>query len=191
MTHIIGDYTGWLTVKLEPSGARVSLPEYLKVDLKETKDARDYFTIIEGVHKGKKASVKESNLGTMAMYRGAAKLVFNISKGELSYGSGKIAKAITYPSKPTPKGTHFIQIPDFPHRGGRSYLGKSPYALSWLYLGVGNAVSGNSGNDRYLHTGLGSLGCVTVDPEDWTALYKHVILSRIGDGKNVGTITVV
>ena len=86
MMHVVGDDTGWLRVKLEAGKTIIALPEYLKVDLTKNKDGRDYFTILEGVHKGKKASVKESNLATMAMYRGAANLVFDISKNEVTYG---------------------------------------------------------------------------------------------------------
>ena len=36
MTHIVGGHSGWLRVKLEPSGTIITLPEYLKVDLIET-----------------------------------------------------------------------------------------------------------------------------------------------------------
>jgi len=192
MAHVVGGRSGWLRTKLEPSGIEVSLPEYLKIDITESKDGREYFTILEGVHKGKKASVKlsadgSSNLGTMAMYRGAAKLVFNIAKGEVTYGGG-VAKAITYPAKPIAKGIHNIQLPDFPHRIGSSYLGKTPYALNWFFLGNGNAVEGT--NDRYLHTGERSAGCVTVNPTDWDKLYRYLILSRQGDNTNVGIIKV-
>jgi hypothetical protein len=56
-----------------------------------------------------------------------------------------------------------------------------------FYLGK----DGTSKNDRYLHTGSVSFGCITVDPDEWTALYKYLILSRKGDGKNVGTIKVI
>lgn len=193
MAHVVGGRSGWLRTKLEPSGIEVSLPEYLKIDITKSKEGREYFTILEGVHKGKKASVKlsadgSSNLGTMAMYRGAAKLVFNIAKGEVTYGGGGV-KAITSLDMPIPKGTHPIQIPDYPHRIGRTYLSTTPYTLSWFYLGVGNAVYGS--NDNYLHTGNLSLGCVTVNPDEWTKLYKYLILSRTGDDRNVGTITVV
>ncbi|MBK6973753.1 MAG: hypothetical protein IPH26_12685 [Sterolibacteriaceae bacterium] len=39
------------------------------------------------------------------------------------------------------------------------YLGQTPYAKTWFDLGTGNAVRGN--NDRYLHTGRVSAGCIT------------------------------
>lgn len=76
-----------------------------------------------------------------------------------------------------------------PDNLGMGYLGQTPYAKNWFYLGTGNAVPGN--NDRYLHTGRVSAGCITVEPASWTALYRHLILSRSGNDKTVGTVTVV
>ncbi|HCB12547.1 MAG TPA: hypothetical protein DEP36_03110 [Gammaproteobacteria bacterium] len=61
---------GWLQVRLEPSGPVVALPMYLKVDTYSTPAGgsaeRDYFTILEGPHRGKKASVsfKEESICT-------------------------------------------------------------------------------------------------------------------------------
>ncbi len=52
---------GWLRVRLEPSGTVVLLPMYLKVRIDQKPNGgsaeRDYFTILEGEHTGKKASV--------------------------------------------------------------------------------------------------------------------------------------
>lgn len=52
---------GWLSVRLEPGGTTVALPMYLQVSIDsrptDGSSERDYFTIMEGVHKGKKASV--------------------------------------------------------------------------------------------------------------------------------------
>ena len=90
---------------------------------------------------------------------------------------------------PIGKGTHKIQLPDFPHKGGGGYLSQSAYAFSWFYMGVGHAISGK--NDRYLHTGSASDGCVTVNPADWTKVYNYLILSRQGDQANVGIIKVI
>ena len=60
--------------------------------------------------------------------------------------------------------------------------------MNWFFLGVGNA---SYGNDRYLHTGSISAGCVTVEPSNWEDIYKYLILSRQGDNTNVGIITIV
>ena len=189
--YVEGDTYGWLKVKLDSTSKIVSLPEYLKVEFKERKEGRDHFEILEGVHKGERASVKakangQSHLGTpMPTYQSAARVTVDITKKELTYG-GKKAGITVHGSKPPKIGTHNIQIPDFPHGLGRGYLGKTKYALSWFFLGRGHATVGT--NDRYLHTGSVSAGCVTVDPAKWTDLYKYLILRRARDGMNVGKI---
>lgn len=66
----------------------------------------------------------------------------------------------------------------------------SRYAKTWFFLGHGNAQAGERGLDRYLHTGLISAGCVTVDPEHWTRLYELIIKCRSNDGKTIGSLTV-
>ena len=176
---------GWMTVIMD--GKREPVPEYLKVDLIENKGGRDHFTILEGVYKGKAASLAQGNLRSGSVHTNAVHLTFDLRKAELSYNSVKI-HAFTDNANPIKKGEHPIQIPDFPHEGGKYYLDKSAYALNWFYLGVGHAVKGK--NDRYLHPGAGSAGCITVDPDEWTKLYQYIILSRSGDGKNVGKVTV-
>ena len=189
---------------MEPSGTIIALPEYLKVEFIQTSEIksgnivvekRDQFKILEGVHKGEFASVKQdpsgrSNLGKpLPAYGGPAAVVFNRAKKELTYQGNKKTRAITDPTAPTPLGAHNIQIPDFPHDIGRRYLVQTPYALSWFFIGQGRAVLGR--NERYLHTGELSLGCVTVDPSGWTDLYKYLILCRKGDDYSVGTIRVI
>ena len=189
MSHISASSSGWMNVLFEPSGTLVALPHSLQVEITESKDERDFFTILEGVYKGKKASVKTGNLGGVSISTGPAKLIFDISKSLLTYGGSSTAKAITSVRNPIGKGTHKIQLPDFPHPIGNDYLRKSVYALSWFYMGIGHAVYGK--NDRYLHTGARSNGCVTVSPADWTKVYNYLILSRQGDQTNVGIIKVI
>lgn len=188
--YVVGGHDGWLNVKREPSGVIVAIPEYLQVELIESKNGRDSFTILEGVERGKKFSVKTGNLKSGDPgYRGMANLKFEITKELLTYSGGQI-KAITDKDNPIEAGkSHPIQIPDFPHNGGIGYLARSVYAKNWFYLGVGNAVSGN--NDRYLHPGRESAGCITVDALAWTRLYQYLILCRSGDGHAVGKITVL
>lgn len=187
--YIVGGRDGWLKVRREPSGAIVAVPEFLQVELTASKDGRDSFTVLEGVERNKKFSVITGNLkNDRPGYRLAANLQFSLSKQLLTFHGGQV-KAITDPSQPIPLGPHPVQIPDFPHEKGALYLGQTPYAKNWFYLGQGNAVPGS--NDRYLHTGLGSLGCITVEPTGWTRLYQYLILCRRGDGKTVGMVTVV
>jgi len=116
-----------------------------------------------------------------------AHLNFNITKQLLTYPGGQV-KAIS-DDRPIAVGAHPIQIPDFPHSGGIGYMAESSYAKNWFFLGQGNAMPGS--DDRYLHTGTGSLGCITVEPFGWTRLYQYLILCRRGDGETVGMVTVV
>jgi hypothetical protein len=179
---------GWLRVKPEPSGEIVSLPEYLQVEFSSTSNGRDYFTVLEGINLGKKFSVLTGNLKSGAPgYRAPAHLRYNLSLNLLTYQGGQV-KAITHPRNPIAIGLHPVQIPDHPHDGGIGYLAQSSYAKVWFYLGVGHAV--RNSNDRYLHTGERTAGCVTVDPSQWTKLYQYLILCRSGDGKTVGTLSV-
>lgn len=188
--NIIAGSDGWLRIRIEPRGEIVSVPAYLQVEAGQSAGGRDFFTVLEGVHRGKRASVTAGNLSPAAMpLRKAARLVFNKSKGTLTCGDVQL-RAMTAPQNPVPDGEHPLQIPDFPHQGGRNYMTDSPYAKSWFFLGHGSATPGEHGGDRYLHTGMISAGCVTVDPEDWTALYELIIRCRSNDGKTVGSITV-
>lgn len=199
--YIIGDANGWLRVRLEPGGEIIALPEYLRVDYQETKqvensnERRDYFTIYEGVHRGKKASVRltsqgKTNLGfPLPAYRGPAILVFNIAKGEITYNGNKKISAINDPENPIPFGRHNIQIPDYPHQYGNYYLTNTVYARTWFLIGDGISVIGQ--NERYLHPGRVTRGCATTSPDQWTDLYYYLIKSRQGDRKNVGTIKII
>ena len=188
--YTVGGADGWLNIKSEPSGKIIAVSEYLQVDLTSTKDGRDFFTILEGFARGKKFSVKSGNLRKNSPgYHGPAQLTFSLSNKRLSYPGGQV-KAITHNgSQPIPAGMHPIQIPDFPHALGTFYVGQSPYAKTWFFLGQGNAIPGN--NDRYLHTGEVSNGCITVDPAGWTQLYQYLILCRSNDEKTVGMVTVI
>jgi hypothetical protein len=187
--HVIGDRNGWIRVKRENGGEEISLPEYLQVEFMQHRLGRDYFKVSEGVERGQKCSVKQGNLKSgVPDYQTAASVIFSLSKRQLTYKGGTI-NAVTDATNPVPVGTYPIQIPDFPHQWGNIYLHKTDYALTWFYLGYGKAVSGS--NDRYLHPGRVSEGCVTVDPAAWTQLYKYLIASRSGDASNVGRLCVV
>jgi hypothetical protein len=201
--YIPASSSGWINAKIEPSGMEQSLPEFLQVQHTETKTVtlagktqiRDYFTISEGVHRGKRASIMHtngrSNLSTtVPAYRGPMMLKFDAQKQRIYHGSTEVA-AITQPRNPIRNGTHFIRLPDFPHPKGSRYLVESKKALTWFYIGPGTvAVPGVS--DFYLHTGMASDGCVTVtDIRAWDNIYQQLILSRQGDMLSVGTIKVI
>ena len=188
--YTIGSSDGWLIIKPEPAGANISVPEYLQVELTSSSEGREFFTVVEGVRRGKKFSVKAGNLSARRPeYRGPAHLTFSISRKTLTYAHGTVRAFTEVPRNPVPEGVHPIQIPDFPHGGGIGYMGESVYAKNWFYLGHGEAIRYQG--DRYLHPGSASAGCITVEPAAWTQLYRFLILSRSGDGKTVGSVTVV
>jgi len=143
--HIKGDSKGWLLVLREPSKQKLSLVEYTLVDVTQSKNGRDYFTVLEGPYKDKKFSVKSGNLVTgKPAYKSAASLTFRLSSEELTYNAITI-KAITSTTNSIPTGVHPIQIPDFPHTIGRPYVSQSKYALNWFYLRNGVAIPGQCG----------------------------------------------
>lgn len=105
--NIIGGSDGWLNIKIEPSGQIVAVPEHLQIDLTENRHGRDYFTILEGVHKGRRCSVTARNLSPGAVpLRPAARLVFFRSRGELVYGTAKLRAQM---DPPTPSPTASIR----------------------------------------------------------------------------------
>lgn len=188
--NIIGGRDGWMRIRIEPSGEIVTVPEHLQVDLERSTGDRDFFTVIEGTHQGKRCSLTRGNLTPSAIaLRKPAQLFLDLSKGALRCESLQIGAQVD-PSNPLPVGQHPVQLPDFPHNKGIKYLDESRYAKSWFYIGSGSAVTGETGRDRYLHPGMISAGCVTIDALDWTALYELIIRCRGSDGKTVGTITV-
>lgn len=189
VSAVVGGSDGWLNVKREGSDTVIALPEYLRVEHRASQNGRDHFSPLEGIEKGRLLSVRSGHLRSgLPGYHAAAMLTFHVRKERLSY-AGLEVKAITHPRNPIAEGTHPVQIPDFPHAAGGGYSSVSQYAKSWFYLGHGHAMPGN--NDRYLHPGSISAGCITVDPGAWTALYRYLILCRRGDGQTVGTVTVI
>ncbi len=187
--YAVGGTDGWLNIKREPSGTVVAIPEYLRVDHERASEGRDHFRPTEGVERGKAFSVKTGNLKAGDPgYRPPAALQFDLRRGVLVFPGGQ-ARAITSARNPIAVGQHPIALPDFPHDAGSAYMSHSPYAKTWFYLGQGHAVPGR--DDRYLHPGRVSEGCITVEPADWTWLYRYLILCRSGDGSTLGTVTVV
>ncbi len=191
--YIITDSSGWLRVRLEPSQRIISLPEYLRVEDLGRRDHRDHFKILEGIHTGTLASVAARGASTswlgspLPAYRGPVTLRFKKGADKLQTPIGPL-DATTDSRNPIPNGTHPIQLPDYPHDLGRGYLSDASKAMTWFHLGTGIAAPGN---DRYLHVGLVSAGCVTVtDRRRWDALYSRLILARAPGGRAVGSLVV-
>lgn len=183
------DDQGWLIVILDNNGKEFSTPINLKVQLDHRDRNREYFTVLEGTLKNTKASVllkrdDSSRFSRINPHKKQVNLTYSISKKTLKFGK-KVYKTIDYSDAPWTKGVYNIEIPDNPHRGGWNYLNKAPHATTWFRIAYLNE------NDRYVHTGERSLGCITlIESGRWEELYSVFISARKGDGFNIGTIEI-
>ena len=179
---------GWLKVRLEDDKSIESLPAFLKVKIEHTDTKREYFTILEGPYSGRSASVKLEEGGRSQFIFGVdqnsiANATYFISK-KIFELDGREYKTTDYPNALWKKGLYDIEIPDYPHPGGRNYLNKSKRATTWFRIG-------HSG-DRYLHAGGLSLGCITVvEINRWMEIYNVLIKARKGDSMGIGVLKVI
>lgn len=182
-------FDGWLKTKILGLKEDISLPAFLRVKFIKTEENRDHFIILEGPYMGKKGSIKKDTENKSYLKQGNLKrddsiyATYSISKKVFSL-NGKKYSATDYKNFLWTKGLYDIEIPDYPHEGGRIYLKKSKRAMTWFKIG-------HSG-DRYSHAGGRSLGCMTVIEIDrWMEIYNELIKARKGDGKSVGILEVI
>ncbi len=164
----------WLTVQLE-NGQRVSLPYGLKVEFAGRKDSRDYFTILEGVNKGGRASVAQKGTDQSYLVTGVHHLppglirfdsktqhIYFGDRGPYNAFSGtgtgvEQGRSVNY--TPVPPGTYLLAIPAYPSAQTRPQYGTwTKFYRTWFRIGLSHSGS------RFLHTGEISDGCVTVRP---------------------------
>ena len=169
----------------------------LKVKLDQVKDSREYFTILEGPLAGHKASVKladdgKSYLSPEILHAPASFLTYSKKNQTLTLDINGVKTdylIIMSNEDPIPNGKYDLEIPYEPHHlYGEPYENFSLYAKTWFRIG-------HTG-DRYLHLGKVSKGCITVragdnKPGAWDEIYRRLIVSRMGDSMNVGTVSVV
>lgn len=177
---------GWLNISPENKSEEVAIPKYLKLLLYGVDSKREYFTVLEGALQGAKASVILKNgisyLSSVNSHTEAVHISYSLSKKILKF-QGKEYKAVDYPGVSWKKGLYDIEIPDHPHKGGRSYP-DSQFATVWFRIG-------HTG-DRYLHTGSRSAGCITlVEQKKWDQLCGILMRARKGDNVSVGVLEVV
>lgn len=95
-------------------------------------------------------------------------------------------KTIDYKNDPEPwrKQLYTIAIPDHPHKRGEAYLNRARLAKVWFKVS-------HPDNERYLHTGERTAGCITLtEIERWDELCKVLLMARRGDGQNIGTVEI-
>ncbi len=182
---------GWVQAVNESDKTSIDLPAYLKVKLEKQNARRQYFTILEGPNRGVRAYIKIQEDGTSFFesenyHTGSVHLIYSLSKKTLKFGN-EIYKLKEYKNDPQPwkKTFYDIRIPDYYHRGGRYYLNRAKLAPVWF-------KTTHPGDNRYIHPGSYSLGCVTlVEIERWDELCKILLRARRGDFMSVGILEVI
>jgi len=180
---------GWLKVKITDRDI-IYLPAFLKVQSEYIESGREYFTILEGSYRGQKSSVSLDNANNNSSrflvdvkHEPLIYFQYSISQKKLTIGNKKY-QATDYADTPWKKGWYDIELPDFPHTGGRDYLNRSSRAKTWFRIG--------HEGERYLHTGRRSLGCITItEIEKWNEIYNKLIKARKGDFLSIGVLEVV
>jgi hypothetical protein len=154
----------WLRVQLT-GGPIASLCFGIQVTAPEAKGGREHFTILDGVNKGKKASVAtnagQSFLTTNLRHGPAASVRFDRAsqaayfnrKGPFNAFSGGGSHGFTA----VLPGRYELAIPAFPTKQTRTaYTTWTKYHNLWFRIGT------NVAGSRFLHPGEISEGCVTV-----------------------------
>ncbi len=180
---------GWLKIKIA-DGNIIYLPAFLKVQSEYIERGREYFTILEGLYKDQKASVSldnennnNSRLLNDVKHEPLIHLQYSISQKKLIIGNKKY-QATDHTETLWKKGWYDIELPDYPHTGGRDYLDRSSRAKTWFRIG--------HEGEKYLHTGRVSLGCITItEVEKWNEIYDKLIKARKGDFLSVGVLEVI
>ena len=182
---------GWIQVVKEDDKTKIDLPAYLKVKLDRQDSKRQYFTIMEGSWRQRKASVKIKENGTSYLesinyQTGPAHLVYSWSRRILKF-KNKVYKVRAYENDQQPwRNTLYdIKIPDFYHGKGRPYLDRAKLAPVWF-------KTTHPSDDRYVHVGVNSLGCITLtEVERWDELCEILMKARRGDGESIGILEVI
>jgi hypothetical protein len=189
---------GFVDVIVTSTGETIALPGYLKSNYIKIANNRDYFIPYEGKWKDQELSITRKPDGesylTEGKVLGAARIVVNPTTARLWYGAvgSQVSPVVVEidPQKPLPDGVYNLSVPDEPHRDfGAKYLDKTPYAMVWYPIPADINQDGIE-DDRFLHCGNVSAGCITVrDFSYWTKLYKYLYNRRLKDGF-VGVVTI-
>ena len=179
---------GWLKVRIESNKSIESLPAFLKVRSEYSDSEREYFTPLEGAHRGKLVSAKLQRDGSLNLLSGVqhkpvARAFYSISKKTFTI-NGKVYATLDYKNALWKKGLYDIEIPDYPHSGGARYEEDVPRAKTWFKIG--------HNGERYLHAGGRSLGCMTIiEITRWMEIYNALIKARKNDFMSVGELEVI
>lgn len=182
---------GWIQALKEDNKTKIDLPAYLKVRLEKQDDKRQYFTIMEGPWRQAKASLEIQSGGISYLesknyQTDPVHLIYSRVQKTLKF-KNKIYKIREYKNDPEPWGNtiYDVKIPDFYHGKGRPYLNRAKLAPVWF-------KTTHPSDNRYVHVGAYSLGCVTLtEIERWDELCEILMKARKGDSENVGVLEVI
>lgn len=174
ISYIAKNNDYWLNVQLQ-GGPVVAVPYGLKIDrtgqainpTTKKPDGREHFKILEGVNKGKLASISatgpaaEKYFDATIRHGGGVTVTFDRAKQSLMFAGRGPANAFSggghmgFTAVST--GSYSLAIPAFPSKQTRSaYNTWCKHHNLWFRIGV--SLSGS----RFLHPGAISEGCVTV-----------------------------
>ncbi|WDU54964.1 hypothetical protein [Taylorella equigenitalis] len=199
---------GFWKVRLD-NESEVSVPSFTGVILGDVIEDRQKFTIIDGVHSSKNASIslKYGNpfVGKCITYYDNIELVLKL------YVSRDQSMSQIHGILETPVGqlkcmswglaneegkkiildnVYKIKIPDFPHKSISRYNNYSKFYRVWFGLEL--LVGYENFFNRYLHFGSLSWGCVScISGSLWTSLVILLLRSRLKNSlDNVGLLKV-
>lgn len=146
---------------------------------------RDSFAILEGVHKGQRASVSQKSettsfLSKTIKHLPAGRVEFDLRTQTLKYGnlgpfnafSGGGVRGFT----PVPVGNYDLAIPAFPTAQTRAAYGRwTRFHRTWFRIGT------NLNGSRFLHPGQISDGCVTIRQFIYTGKPGSTLPDGFGD----------
>ncbi|MEM7374374.1 MAG: hypothetical protein AAF587_37615 [Bacteroidota bacterium] len=195
----LDDGNVWLKIKI--GSHEKPLSRYARVKDLSRVGNREHFTIVDWPYENQRASVSEqsasaSRFKTVSYDDAGGLIVYNRSRKELTYGSNR-SPIKSFMSNALQAGNYKLFVPDHPHVGGQQYLSLSKYATVWFRIDAPDS------NDRYLHMGSSTAGCVTcgevgtaggtdADKRRWTEVYKYLINKRLKRSpKYVGILKIV
>ena len=210
-----GTDSGWLRVSLDTSKS-ASLCERTKIQITNSKEGRTYFRIMDGSFKGQLASLTDGNAklylsgekptisssGALVevTYSGEKREIYSAIRGKvvqiparLSFmGNTATVSLTTVLAKslnPLPDGTYNILVPDVPHDKDYTEQYKPAYPALKCHQ-VWFPIEYQT-NNRYVHVGAISEGCVTVlDLNLWNQIYDYLISHRQADPRYVGKLII-
>ncbi|MCL4199712.1 hypothetical protein KJZ67_00025 [Patescibacteria group bacterium] len=150
------------------------------------------YTITEGFHKNKTVRIDYNKIipqffneyvGNIDINANKCFVVVDLSSNKLIYSDAYGLHELNVQANNLSVGDYSIICPDRRHDNKISKEYLSEYGIGTRFAETWFPIIKEKFEFRYLHFGSYSNGCVTVigNGQQWTALYKYVITSRLGE----------